>query len=73
MAYGDGVLQLGQRSREALLNLGHPDVGGEQLLLERRDVTDLRHVLQNRAEAPQGGSDLRRVVQNPLKQQGTSG
>lgn len=45
--YGGRLLQLRQRSREAALNLGHSAVGGQQLLLENRDVTHLRHLLQN--------------------------
>lgn len=70
-AYGHGVLQLREGRREALLDLGHPAVGGQQLLLQRRDVTHLRHLLQDRAEAPQAGPDPRRVVQNPLRHQET--
>lgn len=67
--YGGGLLQLGQRSRETLLNFGHSAVGAEQLLPESRDMANLRHLLQNGAETLQSGADLCRVVQNPLKGQ----
>lgn len=67
--YADGLLQLGQRSREAVLDLAHPAVGAVQLVLEIRNVANLRHFLQNRAEALQSGPDLSRVVQNALKGQ----
>lgn len=67
--YADGLLQLGQRSREAVLDLAHPALGAAQLVLEVRNVAHLRHFLQNRAEALQSGPDLSRVVQNALKGQ----
>lgn len=67
--YADGLLQLGQRSREAVLDLAHPAVGAVQLVLEIRNVAKLRHFLQNQAEALQSGPDLSRVVQNALKGQ----
>lgn len=64
--HGGSVLQLRQRSGEALLNGGHLPIGFHQLFLKSRDVADLRHFLQDGAEALQSGSDLRRVVQHRL-------
>lgn len=61
------VLQLRQRSSEAVLHVGHLVIGFDQLFLERCGVAHLRHFLQDRAEALQGGPDLCRVIQHRLQ------
>lgn len=63
------VLQLRQRSSEAVLNFGHLSVSVQQLLLESRDVDKQRHFLQNGAEALERGPDLFGVVQHHLQHQ----
>lgn len=52
------MLQLRQRSCEAVLNVGHLAICFDQLFLESCDITNLRHFLQDRAEALQCVSDL---------------
>lgn len=61
------VAQVGQRSSEAVLNVGHLLIGFQQLFLESRDVANLRHLLQDGAEALQSLPDLCRVIQHHLK------